>query len=152
MANYGRFPRSDLDLRNGWNGTELVETIHSAIPMLLPRQSALRLIGMPPDAISRRRGSGGQPPGHHSPRPVECNPLSDVGQRRDGDDLTLVETGEGSIDQVLRRHHDSSAQVARRKTGDVPELRCDRPRQDGLDAHARACKLMMERLAEGQHK
>ncbi len=90
------------------------------------------------DVVSVCRQSTREPAGHRAARRVERIPLRLVGQGWNGDDLPLVETGEGGVDRVRRR-----------QAGDVPELRRRRPGLDCLDQHALARELMMERLAEG---
>jgi hypothetical protein len=103
-----------------------------------------------PDVVSRGRDDIGEPAEHRAARRVESIPLGLVGQRRNGDGLTLVEAGEGGVDHIFGRHHASRAQIAYRTPGDVPEFRRRRPGQDGLDAHALARELVIERVAEGQ--
>ena len=70
-------------------------------------------------------------------------------KRWDGDDLALIQTGERSIDQVVRRHDDFRRKIVHRQPGHVPELRGCGAGQDGLDPHALLGQLMLEGLAEG---
>src|SRR5258706_6880149 len=62
----------------------------------------------------------GEPAGHRAARSVERVPLSFVGQRWNGDDLALVETGKGGVDHVLRRHHHLGGENAGRQPPPFP--------------------------------
>src|SRR5258708_5386672 len=72
------------------------------------------------DGVSVGGNRPGEPAGHRAARGVERVPLGFVGQRWNGDDLALVETGEGGVDHVLRRHHHLGGKIAERQPALVP--------------------------------
>src|ERR1700688_1686449 len=65
-------------------------------------------LGMP-DVVSRSGDSARQAAGHRATRGLEPIQLGLVGERRDGDDLPLIETRESGVDHIIGGHHGSRA-------------------------------------------
>src|SRR5262245_54756537 len=57
-----------------------------------------------------------------------------------------------SINEVVTAHDNGLRQVFDRLSRRVPELGAGCARQDGLDPHALAGELMLQRLGKGQNK
>src|SRR5882757_6427598 len=82
---------------------------------------------------------------------VEPLPVGSFGQRGNGDELTLIERGERSVDHLLGSHDDLGRQVVDRKTGTVPELGAGGAGENCLYLDTLAAYLVMKRLGEIDH-
>jgi len=69
--------------------------------------------------------------------------------RRDGDQYLVVKVLQGTVHQILGRHHDAWIEVFDRQAANLPEIGGGRPWQHGLDPDAFFRKLLVQRLGKG---
>jgi hypothetical protein len=76
-------------------------------------------------------------------------PLRLVLQRGNADQFTTIEIDQRGINQILCRH--GTCGVGEWVTGDIPEARGGRIRQNCLRSHATAGQFMLQRLSKCQY-
>jgi hypothetical protein len=82
---------------------------------------------------------------------IKIGPQVCIFDGRQRDCFPVVQTCQGSVDTIFRRHDRGRIEVVDANTGDIPNLRIRTRRQDELHAYLRVLQLITETDGEQHH-